>query len=83
MVSAFLATAILSLRSGDRAGWRYLFLIEGLVTLAIGLISYFLMPPGPTQTKAWFRPKGWFTEREEVIMVNRSAVELLLFMLHI
>lgn len=82
MVSAFLATGILSLRSGDRAGWRYLFLIEGLVTLAVGLISYFLMPPGPTQTKAWFRPKGWFTEREEVIMVNRSAVGLLLFMLH-
>ncbi|KAG2350918.1 MFS general substrate transporter [Suillus weaverae] len=71
MVSAFLATGILSLRSGDRAGWRYLFLIEGLITLAVGIVSYFLMPPGPTQTKAWFRPKGWFTEREEVIMVNR------------
>lgn len=25
----------------------------------------------PTQTKAWFRPKGYFTEREETIMVNR------------
>ncbi|KAG0707585.1 major facilitator superfamily domain-containing protein [Suillus ampliporus] len=71
MVSAFLATGILSLRSGNRAGWRYLFLIEGLVTFSVGIISYFLMPPGPTQTKAWFRPKGWFTEREEVIMVNR------------
>lgn len=71
MVSAFLATGILSLRSGDRAGWRYLFLIEGLITLAVGMTSYFLMPPGPTQTKAWFRPKGWFTEREEIIMVNR------------
>jgi len=82
MVGAFLATAILSLRSGDRAGWRYLFLIEGLITLVIGLISYFLMPPGPTQTKARFRPKGWFTEREEVIMVNRLAVGPLLFMLH-
>ncbi|KAG1754764.1 major facilitator superfamily domain-containing protein [Suillus paluster] len=71
MFSAFLATGILSLRSGNRAGWRYLFLIEGLITLSVGIISYFLMPPGPTQTKAWFRPKGWFTEREEVIMVNR------------
>lgn len=29
------------------------------------------MPPSPTQTKAWFRPKGWFTEQEEVIAVNR------------
>lgn len=75
MVSAFLATGILSLRSGDRAGWRYLFLIEGLITLAVGMSSYFLMPPGPTQTKAWFRPKGWFTEREEIIMVNRSGCQ--------
>jgi predicted MFS family arabinose efflux permease len=75
MVSAFLATGILSLRSGDRAGWRYLFLVEGLITLAVGVTSYLLMPPGPTQTKAWFRPKGWFSEREEVIMVNRSAVK--------
>jgi hypothetical protein len=30
------------------------------------------MPPGPTQTRNWFRGKnGWFTEREESIMVNR------------
>ncbi|OAX42117.1 MFS general substrate transporter [Rhizopogon vinicolor AM-OR11-026] len=71
MVGAFMATGILYLRSGNRAGWRYLFLIEGLLTLVIGVTSYFLMPPGPTQTKAWFRPKGWFTEREEIIMVNR------------
>ncbi|KAF9245699.1 major facilitator superfamily domain-containing protein [Melanogaster broomeanus] len=71
MVSAFLATGILSLRSGTRAGWRYLFLIEGLITFAVGVVSFFLMPPSPTQSKAWHRPQGWFTEREEVIMVNR------------
>ncbi|KAH7922797.1 MFS general substrate transporter [Leucogyrophana mollusca] len=71
IISAFLATGILSLRNSGRAGWRYLFLIEGIITLAVGLASFFLMPPGPTQTKAWFRPKGWFTEREEIIMVNR------------
>jgi hypothetical protein len=29
------------------------------------------MPPSPTQTKTWFRPNGWFTEREESIIVNR------------
>ena len=29
------------------------------------------MCPSPTQTKAWWRPKGWFTEREEKVMVNR------------
>ena len=64
IVGAFLATGILRLRGvNGHAGWRYLFLIEGCMTLAIGLSSFFLLPPGPTQTKAWFRPKGWFTER--------------------
>ncbi|ESK92158.1 major facilitator superfamily transporter [Moniliophthora roreri MCA 2997] len=72
IVSAFLATGILRMRGiGGRAGWRYLFLLEGLMTLLVGITAFFLMPPGPTQTKAWFRPKGWFDEKEEIIMVNR------------
>ncbi|KAF4616388.1 hypothetical protein D9613_008671 [Agrocybe pediades] len=29
------------------------------------------MPPSPTQTKTWFRPKGWFTDREEYIATTR------------
>lgn len=64
MISAFLAAGILRLRGvHGKAGWRYLFLIEGGVTLLVGLLSFAMMPPGPTQTKAWYRPKGWFTER--------------------
>ncbi|KAL2687095.1 hypothetical protein Neosp_004647 [[Neocosmospora] mangrovei] len=27
--------------------------------------------PPPTQTKSWWNKKGWFDEREEIIMVNR------------
>ncbi|KAJ6541851.1 major facilitator superfamily domain-containing protein [Mycena capillaripes] len=65
IVSAFLATGILRLRGvGGHAGWRYLFLLEGLLTFTLGLTSYFMMPPGPTQTKMkYIRPNGWFTER--------------------
>jgi len=67
-----MATGLLKLRGvGGKAGWRYLFLIEGGLTLLVGLCSFFLMPPGPTQTKAWYRPKGWFTDREEAICVTR------------
>ncbi|KXJ87920.1 major facilitator superfamily domain-containing protein [Microdochium bolleyi] len=56
------------------AGWRWLFLIEGLITLCVisrwhSLIFY--MPASAVQTKTWFRPKGWFTERETLIVVNR------------
>ncbi|TFK41998.1 major facilitator superfamily domain-containing protein [Crucibulum laeve] len=72
IISAFLATGILKLRGvNGKEGWRYLFLIEGLLTLLVGVSSFFLMPPGPTQTRTWFRPKGWFNDREETIMVNR------------
>jgi MFS family permease len=60
--SAFIATGVLQIHRGNEA-WRYLFLFEGILTLLVGFTSFFLMPPGPTQTKAWYRPKGWFSER--------------------
>ncbi|KAM0330100.1 hypothetical protein ACHAQA_004272 [Verticillium albo-atrum] len=52
-------------------GWRWLFLIEGIIMLSIGIWSIFKMAPSPTQTKRPWRPKGWFNEREEKILVNR------------
>ena len=62
IIGAFIATGVLRIHGGN-GGWRYLFLIEGVVTFLVGSTSFFLMPPGPTQTKAWYRPKGWFSER--------------------
>lgn len=51
---------------------RWLFALEGTLTGLIGIVSYFYLPPSPTQTSSWLRGKdGWFTEREEKIMVNR------------
>ncbi|KAF7554079.1 hypothetical protein G7Z17_g3185 [Cylindrodendrum hubeiense] len=77
IISALLAAALLKLRGiHGYAGWRWLFLIEGLITLVFGLVAYGLMPPGPTQTANWFRgKKGWFNKREETIMVNRIIRE--------
>ncbi|KAL4885480.1 major facilitator superfamily domain-containing protein [Aspergillus karnatakaensis] len=73
IVAAFLAFGILHMRSiGGWEGWRWLFALEGGLTAIIGFVSWFYLPPGPTQTASWFRGKdGWFSEREEVIMVNR------------
>lgn len=73
IVSAFLAFGILRLRGHNGlAGWRWLFALEGLVTGCIGLVSFVYLPPSPTQTKSWFRGKhGWFSQREESVMVNR------------
>lgn len=47
------------------------FLIEGLITLMVGIASFFLMPASAVQTKTWFRPNGWFNDREVAIVVNR------------
>lgn len=47
------------------------FLIEGLITLTVGIGSFFLMPASAVQTKTWFRPNGWFNDREVAIVVNR------------
>ena len=73
IVSAFMAYGILHLRGvNGLAGWRWLFALEGTLTGLIGIISWFYLPPSPTQTASKFRGKnGWFNEREEKIMVNR------------
>lgn len=77
IIASFLGAGLLRLRGvGGLPGWRWLFLVEGLITLTIGLIAFPMMPPGPCETSGWFRgPSGWFTEREETIMVNRIIRE--------
>ena len=72
IVSPFLALGLLRLRGHNgHAGWQYLFLIEALLTLVVGLYSFVNMPASPTETKTWFWKKGWFSEEEEKIIVNR------------
>ncbi|RGP69043.1 hypothetical protein FSPOR_4913 [Fusarium sporotrichioides] len=73
ILGSLLAAGILQMRGIlGWGGWRWLFLLEAIGTFIIGLFSWVLMPPGPCQTKSWFRGKnGWFNEREEYIMVNR------------
>lgn len=72
ILTGFLGVGILEMRGvGGRAGWRYMFLIEGLTTLAIGIASFFLMPANPSATKTRFRKKGYFTDNEVKIIVNR------------
>ncbi|KAH6695721.1 major facilitator superfamily domain-containing protein [Plectosphaerella plurivora] len=72
IVAPILAFGLLRLRGlHGYEGWRWLFLIEGIFTLSIGLWSWFMMAASPTQTKSWWNKTGWFTEREEIILVNR------------
>ena len=72
VIASFIAYGVLHMRGvADRAGWRWLFLIEALISLVIGVLSFLFLVPGPSQTKTWWNPKGYFTEREEKIIVNR------------
>ncbi|KAI9637153.1 major facilitator superfamily domain-containing protein [Dioszegia hungarica] len=67
----FAAVGLLKMRGiAGAAGWQWLLLIEGLLTLLIGIASFFLMPTAPAKTKAWHRPKGYFTDKQVKIIVN-------------
>lgn len=62
VIAPLMAYGLLRLRGvHGREGWRWLFLVEGILTLIIGIWSLFQMAPSPTQTRSWWRLKGWFT----------------------
>ncbi|KAH6659124.1 major facilitator superfamily transporter [Truncatella angustata] len=67
----FAAVGLVSMRGIlGYEGWRWLFLIEGAFTFLIGIASFFLMPQSPAKTKSWWNPKGYFSQKEEKIIVN-------------
>ncbi|KAI9047371.1 hypothetical protein LZ554_008817 [Drepanopeziza brunnea f. sp. 'monogermtubi'] len=69
---SLLAAGILQMRGiNGWSGWQWLFLIEGIITAVVGVISWFAMPASPCQTSGRGRGKGWFSEHEEKILVNR------------
>lgn len=67
IVSPFLAMGFLRIHAGGNHGWQWLFMIDGLVTLVIGLLSFYNMPASPTNLH---KRRGWVTEREEYIIVS-------------
>ncbi|GAA5983611.1 hypothetical protein JCM11641_007299 [Rhodosporidiobolus odoratus] len=72
LVTSFLAVGLLKMRGiGGYAGWRWMFLIEGLFTLVIGLASFFVLPSSPSQAKSRWFPNGYFTDDEIKLIVNR------------
>ena len=73
ILGSLLASGLLQMRGiHNLAGWRYLFLIEGFISLGIALANGFFMRAGPTQTESkLFKTKPWYNEREIKILVNR------------
>ncbi|KAF8753322.1 Major Facilitator Superfamily [Rhizoctonia solani] len=73
IATGLLASGILQMRGiRGMAGWQWMFLLEGLFTAVVGIISWYYLPSSPTRTKRgiWAK-KAWFTERQEVIAINR------------
>ncbi|ABN68537.2 allantoate permease [Scheffersomyces stipitis CBS 6054] len=66
---AILSLGILRLRGFlGWEGWRWLFLIEGSMTLVIGIGAYHMLIPSPMSLVE----RGWFSERQVKIIVNRT-----------
>ncbi|WWC72811.1 uncharacterized protein I206_106775 [Kwoniella pini CBS 10737] len=72
LLTAFLAVGLLKMRGiGGYSGWQWMFLLEGIATLVIGVASFWFMPQAPTRTKSKLAPDGYITDREAKIIVNR------------
>ncbi|KEZ43361.1 hypothetical protein SAPIO_CDS4821 [Scedosporium apiospermum] len=48
------------------AGWRWLYIICGIMTVPVGIATFFFLPDTPYTTKAWF-----LTEEERVLALER------------
>ncbi|KAJ0268896.1 hypothetical protein Brms1b_003887 [Colletotrichum noveboracense] len=53
---------------GHLAAWRWLFILEGLATICVGVTAFFLLPDYPGTTK-------WLSEEEKVIAQGRLAAD--------
>jgi MFS family permease len=51
---------------GGLRGWQWMFLVEGLVTVLIGLVVWFKLPSRPTDAK-------WLTEEEAAVLSERAV----------
>ncbi|KAF9162783.1 hypothetical protein DFQ26_003242 [Actinomortierella ambigua] len=71
-VAGLLAFGVLRMRGlAGLQGWKWLFLIEGVATILVGILSFFVLPEGPTATKGYLRFDGFLTERQEQIAITR------------
>ncbi|OJJ54833.1 hypothetical protein ASPSYDRAFT_210570 [Aspergillus sydowii CBS 593.65] len=76
--SSLISAGLLTLSGkGGLAGWRWIFLIEGVITLGIGVIFILLVPPNAGDGRPLISAGHWsyFTPRESHIAVQRVLLE--------
>ncbi|KAF7921135.1 uncharacterized protein EAE97_011403 [Botrytis byssoidea] len=59
------------------AGWRWLFIIEGLITIGIGCIFILFLPPSVSNSSPLISAGKWsyFTPHEQYILVRRILLD--------
>ncbi|KAJ0120925.1 vitamin h [Diaporthe amygdali] len=71
-VSGLLAGVITEFMDGAAgiAGWRWLFIIEGVASIVLGVVVMFVMPDYPTSINSKF-----LTKEERILACNRLAID--------
>lgn len=52
----------------DLSGWRWMFILQGIVTFVVAIAGCFILPDEPHNTR-------WLTEEERILAHNRIAAE--------
>jgi MFS family permease len=73
--SGLIAYGILHMRGvAGLTGWQWLFIIEGMLTICVGVVFALMMPKAPGTPKNMLG-YTFFTERETYILVNRVILD--------
>jgi MFS family permease len=67
--AGLIATGVLSIKSGRLHNWQILYLLEGGLTIFLGLLTYYILPESPA--KAWM-----LSESEKFHAVERMNVDV-------
>ncbi|KAJ7271247.1 MFS general substrate transporter [Mycena rebaudengoi] len=72
-VSGLMASGLLQLRGrSGLEGWKWLFIVDGVITVFVSFIIWFYLPRNVASTKGGLRGrKAWFTPRQVQIAVAR------------
>ncbi|KAJ3369548.1 hypothetical protein HDU84_001546, partial [Entophlyctis sp. JEL0112] len=70
--SGLMASGLLQLKGVDGLeGWRWLFLVDGVITIVSAAAFWFALPQNAFRTKGGLNFGGWFTERQAQVAVAR------------